>query len=97
MRRPSPRTQQRRPSGADRHLSEGKRGFADDYVVTVGSTWPVPTQAQIDRFIKMNEAARKTDLEADRARTMSERLADVARLSRSVTSLRESAHDARDA
>lgn len=57
----------------------------------------MPTQAQIDRFIKMNEAARKADLEADRARTMSERLADVARLSRSVTSLRESMHDERDA
>jgi hypothetical protein len=57
----------------------------------------VPTQPQIERFLRMNEAAQAADEASDRARTMSERLADAAELSRAATSLHDSLKRADDA
>lgn len=49
----------------------------------------VPSQEEIDRFIRHNETARKADLEADRQLTMSERLEQAAELSQALTELRD--------
>jgi hypothetical protein len=57
----------------------------------------VPTQPQIEQFLRMNDAARAADEAIDRARTMSERLAEAAELSRAATSLHDSVQRANDA
>jgi hypothetical protein len=49
----------------------------------------MPTPDQVSQWIRRNEAARRADLAADRAKTMSERLAEAARLSRVATGMRD--------
>jgi hypothetical protein len=49
----------------------------------------MPTPEQVAQWIRRNEAARRLDLAADRAKTMSERLAEAARLSRVATGMRD--------
>jgi len=50
----------------------------------------MPTQAEMDAWIRRNEAARAADLETDAKLSMSERLEQTVRLSRMVTELRDS-------
>jgi hypothetical protein len=49
----------------------------------------MPTPEQVSQWIRRNEAARRADLAADRAKTMSERLAEAAKLSRVATGMRD--------
>ena len=49
----------------------------------------MPTPEQVAQWTRRNEAARKADLAADRAKTMSERLAEATALSRVATGMRE--------
>jgi hypothetical protein len=65
--------------------------------INAGYHLAVPTRPRIEQFLRMNEAARAVDEAADRARTMSERLALAAELSRAATSLHDSARRAGDA
>jgi hypothetical protein len=49
----------------------------------------MPTPQQVAQWIRRNEAARSADVAADHAKTMSERLAKAAKLSRVATGMRD--------